>query len=111
MSSKELWHPDIKIDIDIAKVVIEQQFKSLAPLTSISKIDEGWDNAVFLVDDCYIFRFPRRQLGVSLIDRENMLLPNIIDRFDINIPNPVFIGRPDQNYPYPFQGYKKLMGQ
>ena len=109
MSAKE-WHADINITESIAKSCIEQQFEQLTPLQSITCIGEGWDNKVFLINETIIFRFPRRKVAIQLIETENILLKNIQSRFSLYIPNPIYIGKPGADYPYPFQGYPILRG-
>jgi len=108
--SKELWHPDINITDDFAKAIIEKQFSVLAPI-KIKCIGEGWDNKVFLVNDQFIFRFPHREIAALLIERENAVLEHLQDRVNLKIPNPIYIGKPDDNYPYHFHGYQIINGK
>ena len=37
----------------------------------------GWDNTIVLVDETWVFRFPRRQIALPGIDREIALLPTL----------------------------------
>ena len=103
------WHADIKIDAELAKKLIDEQFPQLA-ITSINLIGEGWDNRVYLVNEKIVFRFPRRKVAVELIARENKLLPNLPSFADVVIPIPYFIGSPSETYPYEFQGYNLISG-
>ena len=108
--SKELWHPDINITDGFAKTIIEKQFHELAPL-KIKCIGEGWDNKVFLVNDQFVFRFPHREIAATLIERENAVLAHLQDRVTLKIPNPIYVGKPDHNYPYHFHGYQMITGK
>jgi aminoglycoside phosphotransferase (APT) family kinase protein len=45
-----------------------------------------------------------------LIERENKILPRLQSEFFLQIPNPIYQGKPGANYPYPFQGYVRLDG-
>lgn len=74
------------------------------------QIGEGWDNKVFLVNDKIIFRFPHRKIAVELISQENFVLNNLPNFSEIQIPRPIYIGKPSSYYPYDFQGYKKIEG-
>src|SRR5262249_11280486 len=55
-------------------------------------------------------RFPRRQIAAGLIEREVHILPRIAPHLPLPIPVPLFAGQPDEAYPYPFAGYKRLEG-
>lgn len=108
--SSELWHSDIKITTALARACIEERFHGLSPLQEIICIGEGWDNKVFLVNDLVIFRFPRREVAVQLMERENRVLKNICSRFSIQTPKPKYIGKPSEHYRYPFHGYPIIKG-
>lgn len=105
----ELWHPDINITDDIARNLIEKQFHLLSPI-DIKLIGEGWDNKVFLVNNQFIFRFPHRKIAATLIERESAVLGYLQDIVTLEIPNPVYVGKPEKVYPYHFHGYQKIKG-
>jgi len=108
--TKQEWQPDIDVTTKQASVCISQQFKSLNPIKNIKVIGEGWDNKVFLVNNEVIFRFPHREISIQLIERENTILDALQHKISLNIPNPVFHGKPTKLFPYPFHGYKALPG-
>lgn len=106
----EQWHPDIIITDDFVRHLIEKQFSELAPV-KLQCIGEGWDNKVFLVNEDVIFRFPHRAISSSLIERENNVLKHLQSRVNLAIPHPIYIGKPDEAYPYDFHGYPMIGGQ
>jgi aminoglycoside phosphotransferase (APT) family kinase protein len=106
----EQWHADIEVTESIVKTCLQDQFPALAPIKSIRCIGEGWDNKVFLINEKIIFRFPRREIAVELIERENNLLKNLQSLFTVDIPKPGYIGHPSIDYPYPFHGYVMIDG-
>lgn len=106
----ELWHPDINITVDFAEIIIAKQFPNLAP-SKIKCIGEGWDNKVFLVNDQFVFRFPHREIAATLIERENAVLVHLQDRVNLKVPNPIYVGKPDDSYPYHFHGYQMINGK
>lgn len=106
---KKKWQADILINESRVKKCLQAQFPSLL-LKEISCIGEGWDNRVFLVNQSFIFRFPRRKIAVELIERENRVLKHLAFYFSLQIPNPLFEGSPSEDYPYPFQGYRCIKG-
>ena len=106
----ELWHPDINITDDFARNIIEKQFSELSPIR-IKCIGEGWDNKVFLVNDRFIFRLPHREIAALLIERENAVLGHLQDLVNLEIPNPIYAGKPSDDYPYHFHGYQMINGK
>jgi aminoglycoside phosphotransferase (APT) family kinase protein len=103
------WAADIPITVTLVQDVLERQFPQLVPI-QLRPLSEGWDNSLFLVNETYVFRFPRRKIAVDLIEMENRMLPPLSSHLPVPIPNPCFIGQPTKEYPFPFSGYPKLTG-
>jgi aminoglycoside phosphotransferase (APT) family kinase protein len=105
------WLPERAIEVALARELIEEQFPPLAP-ARVEPLGEGWDNTVFRVNDAYVFRFPRRQIAVSLIEREIAVLPQIAGKLPLPIPIPEFAGAASgERFPWPFAGYRMLAGR
>ncbi|MHC5115085.1 MAG: phosphotransferase, partial [Planctomycetota bacterium] len=92
-----------------ARSLVESQFPDLAP-ARLTSFGVGWDNTAYLVNDEWVFRFPRREIAVDLIETENRLLPALADRLPLPIPVPTLTGEPEERYPWPFAGYRELPG-
>jgi len=103
------WEQTIKIDVELAHELIRDQFN--LSIRTITLLDEGWDNAVYLVNDDLIFRFPRRKFGLSCMENEILLLPYLSQHVTFPCSAPKWIGHPSANYPYPFEGYPFLPGK
>lgn len=73
-------------------------------------IGEGWDNTVWLVDDEWVFRFPRRSIVVQGIENEMTHLPRLAPLLPLPIPVPTFFGQPSEAFPWPFHGSRFLPG-
>ena len=103
------WAADVAIDAALARDLVAEQFPALrdAPLRPFG---EGWDNAAFLVDERFVFRFPRRTAVAHLIAREAALLPRIAPAVPFAVPAPAYVGTPTERYPYTFAGYPLLRG-
>ncbi|MGA8534477.1 MAG: phosphotransferase [Candidatus Tumulicola sp.] len=106
----EPWEAEVRIDVALASRVIARQFPALAE-RAVEPFGEGWDNAAFLVGGAYVFRFPRREVAVPLIETELRVLPAIAAHLPLPIPVPRFAGVPDGEYRWPFAGYKLLGGR
>lgn len=104
------WLATLQLGPDQAKNLIESQFPELKP-THLEFIGEGWDNVVYRVNHDYVFRFPRRQPGADLIDTEWKVLPHLLGRLPLPIPEPLFYGKPTAEFPWHFLGYRFLPGQ
>ncbi|MEC1158364.1 phosphotransferase [Cytobacillus horneckiae] len=107
-----LWDSEFEISAQLAKKVIEEQFPFLKP-AAVHRVGSGWDNTIFLANDCYMFRFPRRKAAVPLIVAENHVLPQISAYIEgeVAISLPIYKGMPSEVFPYPFSGYVAIVGQ
>lgn len=104
------WVAEVDFSPQVARQLLQQQFPEL-PVEQIILLGVGWDNFAFLVDNEFVFRFPRRKLGAELLDNEIRLLPKLVPLVPLPIPNPLFIGQPTEQYPWKFAGYRRLPGR
>jgi aminoglycoside phosphotransferase (APT) family kinase protein len=104
-----VWDADNELDCEQAAQLIDAQFPELAP-ADLTLLGVGWDNAAFVVNDVYVFRFPRRQLGATLLRQERCLLPQIAPLASLSVPLPEYFGQPMGSYPYEFIGYRMIAG-
>ena len=104
------WAPEVEVPPALATALIESQCPSLAPVR-LTLMGEGWDNVAYLVNGEWVFRFPRRTIAVPLLATEGRVLPALAPRLPYPIPSPVWFGRPDASYKWPFLGYRRLHGQ
>jgi aminoglycoside phosphotransferase (APT) family kinase protein len=103
------WSPEHVVDDRLARRLIESQFPRFAG-ASIEPLGAGWDSTVWLVDGRWSFRFPRRQVVVSGLERELAVLPLLAPRLPVAIPVPELVGRSAEGYPFPFAGAAYLPG-
>ncbi|HZT42835.1 MAG TPA: phosphotransferase [Chthonomonadaceae bacterium] len=103
------WEADTELSEEEAADLIATQFPQLAP-ARLQAMGVGWDNAAFRVNERYVFRFPRRKIAAALIAREEKVLPRLAPALPLPIPVPLFPGRPQGAYPYPFAGYAYIPG-
>jgi aminoglycoside phosphotransferase (APT) family kinase protein len=109
LSSVPEWSAEVTVDEPLVRRLIAGQFPELAT-APLRRIGEGWDNVVWLVDESWVFRFPHRTLGAQLIERELGVLPRLAGALPAPIPAPVFVGRPDDGYPWSFFGAALIPG-
>jgi aminoglycoside phosphotransferase (APT) family kinase protein len=104
------WHPETVVDAALAADLIAHQWPELAPI-KVEPLGEGWDNTAYKVNDRLVFRFPRREVAVPLLEAEARLLPEIAPTLPVAIPVPRFVGRPGERFRWPFLGYDWLPGR
>jgi aminoglycoside phosphotransferase (APT) family kinase protein len=105
-----VWDAERVVEIDEARNLIRQQFPQIEG-RRMELFGVGWDNTAYLVDNEYVFRFPRRQIAVPLLVTESKALPFLARRLPLEVPNPKFPGAPTDDYEWPFLGYPLLQGQ
>ena len=98
--------PDVEIDEALVRRLLADQFPDLVGL-GIEFVANGWDNATFRLGPSsrgeYLgIRLPRRQLGVDLLRNEQRWLPVIEPLLSLPAPIPRRIGRPADDYPWPW---------
>jgi aminoglycoside phosphotransferase (APT) family kinase protein len=104
------WAADVTVDEALARRLIGEQFPELEA-ASLRLLGEGWDTTVWLVDQEWVFRFPRRSYPVPGLENEIAYLPRLGPMLPLPIPNPTFIGRPSAHFGWPFYGARFLDGR
>jgi aminoglycoside phosphotransferase (APT) family kinase protein len=102
------WSAEITVDAELARRLIREQFNW--EVGSLRLLGEGWDNTVWLVEERWTFRFPRRSVVVSGIENEMVVLPQLAPLLPLPIPSPTFLGRPTSAFEWPFYGAPLLPG-
>src|SRR3954470_2197755 len=105
-----VWTAEVKVDAPLARGLVAEQF-SQVELAGLELLGEGWDNTVWLVDERWVFRFPRREVAIPGFERELAALPALAPRVPLPIPDLVFAGRPADGFPWPFFGAPYLPGR
>jgi aminoglycoside phosphotransferase (APT) family kinase protein len=103
------WDAEVSIDADLVRALLSEQFPQLEA-SSARLLGEGWDNAVWVVEDTWAFRFPRRQIAIPGVRRELAVLPELAPLVSIPIPVPTFVGRHSERFSWPFFGTRLLPG-
>jgi aminoglycoside phosphotransferase (APT) family kinase protein len=105
----EVWSAEQDVDEERARRLVRARFEELAA-DEVELVSEGWDYVVFRVDGEWAFRFPRREAVVAGTEREIAVLPTLAEHLPVGLPAPVFIGRPDGDFPWPFYAARYLEG-
>lgn len=104
------WEPELVVGPALAEQLIRTQIPQLE-FGSLRLLAEGWDNAVYAVDETWAFRFPQRSIAVAGVQREMAVLPRLAPRLPLPIPLPAFVGAASDTYPWPFFGAQLIPGR
>jgi aminoglycoside phosphotransferase (APT) family kinase protein len=104
-----VWDAEVVIDDAVVRALLREQFPEL-DASSARLLGEGWDNAVWLVEDEWAFRFPRREIAIPGVRRELVVLPTLAPLVPVRVPAPRFVGEPSGRFPWPFFGAPVLAG-
>ncbi len=109
-TTKRPWEPERAISASLAQALLEEQFPNLAPI-ELKLLGAGWDNTAFLVNQNYVFRFPRRKIAVDLLKQEAKVLLPLAGSLSLKVPIPHRQGVPSKEFPWPFSGYQVIEGK
>ena len=84
---------------------IKQEFPELKWKNAKHNV-EGWDHYVIILDNKYVFRFPRNKHYMAKLENEISLLGYLKDKVKISIPNYTYVAQ-DKT----FAGYELIHGQ
>lgn len=102
------WTAEIEVGAALVGRLL-RQFPTVAG-APVRRLSEGWDRSVWLVADTWVFGFPRRAAVLPGMAREVEFLPRLAPNLPLPVPVPVFLGRPDEGYPWPFWGAEFVPG-
>jgi aminoglycoside phosphotransferase (APT) family kinase protein len=102
------WSAEQVVDEGLARRLITAQ--CFEPDT-LRLLGEGWDNTVWLADERWAFRFPRREIGLPGFKRELAALGELAPQLPLPIPVPRWIGRPSPEFGWPFYGAELVPGR
>ena len=97
------------LDVITVARVIAAQFPKLSP-RSVTRLGEGSDFRAYLVDERWVFRFPKSAEAATRLQAEIAVLPALALELPLPIPDYRFVGAPSAAFAYPFAGYAKLSG-
>ena len=102
-----VWTAEVEVDEALVRRLLAQFELQKARLR---KLAEGWDHSVWVVDERYVFRFPRREVAIPGFEREFSVLPKLAPRVPLPIPLPAFTGEPTEEFAWPFFGAELIPG-
>lgn len=99
------------LDAELAKKLIVTQFPEYADLNITDVEQQGHDNRTYRIGNDMLIRMPTAESYALKVPKEQELLPKLAKHLSVAIPEPIKMGKPSDDYPYPFSIYKWLDGQ
>jgi len=93
---------------ETVRALLASRFPELS-IDDLRRVDEGGNHWTFAIGDL-IFRFPRDRRTADKLTREVRLLALIGPALPIQVPQPVYLGGPGEDYPHLFSGHRRLDG-
>lgn len=76
----------------------------------ILSLGSGYDSEAYLVNDEYVFKFPKHQKAANNLYKEAHVLLEIKDKLPITVPGIKFMGKSSKRNSMDFVGYEKIEG-
>ena len=113
-SNKSASSPDaskeINISLSLVRGLITNQFSEYAELPIEPVEKQGHDNRTFRLGQDMLVRMPSAEEYEEKVAIEQKLLPLLQPHLTIDIPVPVAMGQPSNDYPFPFSIYRWVEG-
>ena len=81
------------------------------PINRVRRIADGQNNDVLVIDDAWVFRFPRTLEGARALAREVAVLHEIGANLPLTTPHPELVHTPDGGEAEWFAGYRRIPGR
>jgi aminoglycoside phosphotransferase (APT) family kinase protein len=99
------------IDGNLVQRLVANQFPQWVDLKVTPVANGGWCNHVFHLGEEMIVRLPRLEAYVAQVEKENQWLPVLGPMLPLPIPVPLAIGKPGDDYPWPWSIYRWIEGE
>jgi aminoglycoside phosphotransferase (APT) family kinase protein len=103
------WRSEHPLTDALVLSLVGAQFPALAPSHAV-QVGDGWDVEAWVVDDAWVFKFPKHAAVEGYQDIERAALARLATRVPLPIPVPVHVGFPAPEFPFRFHGCPFLPG-
>ena len=106
MSERQPWHAEYELDAEQVRQVISRNTELI--VSTVRFLGAGWDFYNWLINDEWVFRFPKRHSDIDTLVHEKRFLERVtlnvqVPRFDYWVERPI-------GFHKPFAGYACLPG-
>lgn len=99
------------INAGLVRRLLAAQFPAWADLPITPAEPQGWDNRTFRLGTELSVRLPSAAGYVPQVEKEHRWLPVLAPQLPLPIPTPVALGRPGEDFPWPWSVYGWLTGE
>jgi aminoglycoside phosphotransferase (APT) family kinase protein len=106
------WHDAHPLDAHDVAAIVAADFPEFRD-AAVTPLGDGWDFKVFLLDDTWAFRFPKRRQCVRILEREMALLDALAAKLPtspVDFPHYRYRVREPLRFALPYGGYRHLPG-
>lgn len=111
MCAVKMHEDEVEIDAALVRRMIARQFPAWASLPARRLASSGTENAMFRLGTELVVRLPRRPSAVADVAHERRWLPRLGPQLPVATPEPVGLGEPDEDFPWPWSVYRWLDGR
>jgi len=101
----------VHIDVSLVRRLIATQFPQWADLPIKPVEFSGWDNRTFHVGQHMTVRLPSTLEYAPQVEKEHRWLPKLAPLLPLQIPVPLAMGKPTEEYPWHWSIYRWLDGK
>jgi len=101
---------EVVVDTEAVRGLLRAQHPDLSDLL-LQETAAGWDNFIFRLGEGMSVRLPRRLASVVILEHEQRWLPAIAPQLPVPVPAPLRMGKPGDQYPWPWSIVPWLSGE
>jgi aminoglycoside phosphotransferase (APT) family kinase protein len=101
---------EVVVSTETVRGLLKAQHPDLSDLP-LQETAAGWDNFTFRLGEGMSVRLPRRLASVAMLEHEQHWLRTIAPQLPIPVPEPLRIGKPGAQYPWPWSIVPWLSGE
>ncbi|KZL25806.1 aminoglycoside phosphotransferase family protein [Pseudovibrio sp. Ad37] len=96
---------------EVVRKMLDEQFPEWRDLSVRRVEQDGWDNNTFRLGNELKARLPSAAGYVPQVEKEFNWLPKLAKHLPVTVPEPVALGKPTADYPYPWSVYRWIEGE
>lgn len=98
------------VDVPLVRKLVASQFPKWKDLTILPVKTSGWDNRTFHLGSRLLARLPSQAIYESQVEKEGYWLPKLGPKLPFEIPQPLAMGKPNEDYPLKWSIYQWIEG-
>lgn len=106
-----MHHDEVPVDETLVRRLLAAQLPDWAELPLTIVEPWGTDNAIWRLGDDLVVRLPRIGWARGQVLRDATWLPRLAPHLEVPIPEPVAVGEPGEDYPYPWAVHRWIDGE